>query len=362
MSSVALSLDELSVQATSKSPKVRGRLAVAMCEFFETDVLTGEGARAVIGRLLSDVVATVDRDVRMRVAEKLAQIDAAPHDVIIALALDEIGVAEPVLARSSALLEEDLLRVIDDATTQHRETIAGRSDLNSLLTDALAGAREVEVLAKLLTNRSAPISKRGFAICVDESRNHTELHAPLTARDELPQEFATTLYLLVGEALKQELATRHGLETGLLQRMVGDVLVDSFEPNSGSAQEAREPGAAALVSKLKDAGRLSNGVVVRAVQEGRVEFFDHAVAALTGVPVGGVRAAMTKDAPNALALVCCAVGLDKGAFPMLRERLAQLGRGPQNLGAVQAAVAARALDENSPESAREALRVLARRA
>ena len=62
--------------------------------------------------ILSKVTESVEIALRAEIAEKLADVPNAPRNLIRQLAHDEISVAQPILERSLALSEDDLVRVI----------------------------------------------------------------------------------------------------------------------------------------------------------------------------------------------------------------------------------------------------------
>ena len=70
--------------------------------------------------VLNELVARVERAARIKLAQRLAPVDAAPLRTIRSLALDdEIDVAEPVLAQSSALDDEALTHCIATKGQRH---------------------------------------------------------------------------------------------------------------------------------------------------------------------------------------------------------------------------------------------------
>jgi len=79
-------------------------------------------------RLTLRLLASANRDGRKRVAGKLSQDPLAPRDVILALARDDIAVAEPVLRHSPVLTTDDLIAIAADRGNAHAAAIAARND------------------------------------------------------------------------------------------------------------------------------------------------------------------------------------------------------------------------------------------
>jgi uncharacterized protein (DUF2336 family) len=92
------------------------------------------------------------------------------------------------------------------------------------------------------------------------------------------------------------------------------------------AEEAAREGH--LVDKLAHAGELRPGFLLRALKEGRLGLFEAALARLGGFERDAVRRAVVSvDQPELLALACAAVGVDRGAFPTILEKVRAINGG-----------------------------------
>ena len=72
------------------------------------------------------LVREAERDIRARLAERLARADWAPVALIETLARDDIEVARPVIAASPLLKDEALVRLLTEATLAHHIEVAQR--------------------------------------------------------------------------------------------------------------------------------------------------------------------------------------------------------------------------------------------
>jgi uncharacterized protein (DUF2336 family) len=72
-----------------------------------------------------------------------------------------------------------------------------------------------------------------------------------------------------------------------------------------------------LVEKLKAAGQLRPGLLVRALREQRFGLFEQALAVLGDFGLAQVRAAVRAPTAEPLYLACVAVGVDRAVFPSL---------------------------------------------
>jgi uncharacterized protein (DUF2336 family) len=79
-----------------------------------------------------------------------------------------------------------------------------------------------------------------------------------------------------------------------------------------------------LVEKLQQSGQLRASLLVRAIREKRLSLFAFALAALSGISVSRIRAAMAAPSPEALYYACTVVGIDRAVFPSLLDDLRKL--------------------------------------
>ena len=105
------------------------------------------------------LVAEAERDIRARLAERLARADWAPPRLIETLANDDIEVARPVIAASPLLRDEALIRLITEATLAHRVEVAQRPRLSAAVVEAVLDRAEPAVLTALAGNTTADITR-----------------------------------------------------------------------------------------------------------------------------------------------------------------------------------------------------------
>jgi hypothetical protein len=99
--------------------------------------------------LATHFLARVPAADRAFVAERLSRSADAPSSVLRLLGKDVPEVASPVLKRSPALGEFDLLTIIAATGTPHHRLIATRSDLSALVVGALRLTGDADVIARL---------------------------------------------------------------------------------------------------------------------------------------------------------------------------------------------------------------------
>ncbi len=305
---------------------------VSLCE------LAGPGgdaeairAKALIDDVFMTLVVEAEREVRRRLAERIADVDWAPRALIHVLALDDIEIARPIIAASPLLNDSDLIRLLVEATLEHQIEVARRPDIGAVVAEAILDKGDPAVMAALAGNASANLPSEGMARLVDASRLMPGLRAPLSRHPNLTNDLAVTLYAWVGEALRETLVGRFRLDPALLDPVldeaVDDVIAHPFgAPLSSERIEERAATERRLVEKLDTAGQLRPDYLMRALREGKLSLLETALARLAKVNQHDLHAVMSCDRPDILALACLAAGIDRSVFPTLLTRVRELNR------------------------------------
>lgn len=323
---------DLANLARSRSTDDRRRLLLGIATLCEA---TPPGAEAspVLGDIFMIIARQAERDIRMALSESLARAEWAPQTLIAMLALDEIEIARPVIARSPLLKDQDLLRVLVEASVEHQIEVARRPYISGRVADAIIDRAEPSSLTALAGNRTAELGEDAMRRLVEHSRRIAALRAPLTRHPRLNEALAEQLYQWVGQALRQAISERFQIDEARLNEAV-ESAVGAARP-AGSLPAAvdatdltdRDEMERRLVAKLQSAGQLRAGFLIRAVRERRLSLFEHALATLGGFPIDHVRAAIQRPSPDALFLACAAVGIDRAVFPAVLDEIRNLSAG-----------------------------------
>lgn len=318
---------ELLALAHDPSIEARHRLLLGVVALCDACPPTGE-ISPVLGEIFLTLARQAEREVRKVLSEKLAHAEWAPAALVNVLALDEIEIARPILASSPILQDEDLLRVLIEASLEHQIAVARRPGISGRVADAVIDQADPAVLMALTTNRTAEISADGVRRLVEHSRRIAALRGPLTRHPLLTEALAEQLYQWVGTALRQSIAARFKVNEQALGKAVYDAVEGVLRPASPEQpppdQGARDEMERRLVDKLQSAGQLRPGLLIRAIREKRLGLFTHGLAALGGFSIGQIRVALDAATPEALYYACAAVGIDRAVFPTLLVELRKL--------------------------------------
>lgn len=348
---------DLLALARNPSAEARERLLLGVVSLCDARPPSGE-LSPVLGEIFLTLARQAERDVRKVLSQRLAGVDWAPPALIHVLALDEIEVARPVLASSPLLQDEDLLRVLVEATLEHQIEIARRPRLGGRVADAIIDRGEPATLTALAFNQTAEVSQEGLRRLVEQSRRIAALRGPLTRHPRLTEQLAEQMYQWVGAALRQSICARFEVDESrlapLIQQSVYDAQSGTMMPVVENSPD-RDEMERRLVAKLHAAGQLRAGYLIRSVRERRLGLFVHALAALGGFSVAQVREALAAGSPEALFYACGAAGVDRAVFPALLAEIRPLNGGAPGDGG---SPVCRTRGAMSPTSAARAFRAL----
>lgn len=352
--------------ARSREPGDRERLLSGIIDLCEAGQASGEPTHPDIQALLNSIfmslVVEAERDIRHRLSERLADAEWAPSALINIMALDEIEIARPIIARSQVLQDHDLIRLLVQATLEHQIEIARRPNLKAPVVEAIIGRDEPAVLTALASNETAEISPDAMGRLVQRSRDVVALRSPLARHPKLSADLAEQLYLLVGRALRDALTARFQLDPAKMQAAVQDALHAAHRGEALSeagpieVDEDREAMERALIEKLDSAGQLRPGYLLRVLREGRLQLFVMSLARLGKFEPTQIRRAIDSGRPELLALACSAIGIDRSVFPTILEHVRQLNGGRPGGGDEGVRRAASAFGPFTPDIAGMAFR------
>lgn len=294
--------------------------------------------REALGGVFLRVLAAADPDTRRRFAERIAAQDWVSPALAQRLAGDSAEIAAPVIVASPALDDAALERLARTGGPEQRAALARRPGLPPEAAATLAWSGDPLALTALASAEGTTLSAEVMAKLIDRSRDLAALRAPLVRRPELDAAGARRLGGWVGEALRRELAARFDLPP---PRETGRTETD-----------------ARLVGKLKEAGQLRPGFLLRTLREGKLSLFETALAALGGFDPHDVALAVRSPTSERFALACFAVGLDRSVYPTVLELVRGLAGGAP--GDLRGAPALPVLQSLGPARAAEAFRAYGR--
>ncbi len=349
--------DQLTAWARSRAPNDRERLLQKIADLCALDPGVVESrASDLLQDVLTTLLTEAERDIRRRLAERLAGEAWVPQGLVTLLALDDIEIARPVIAASPVLRDRDLVRVLVEAGVEHQIEVARRPKIGASVVDAILVRSDPAVLAALAGNVSAEVDETAMQRMVVLARRVAAMRQPLSRHPALTQALAEQLYAWVGETLRVQLTARFAVAPGALDAAFDAAMAGSPSTSAVAAMDEREDMERRLIAKLSMSGQLRPGFLLRALRERRESLFIQGLSAMSGFSPADLRMAIRSDRPELLAYACVAVGLDRSVFGTVLEGVRALNGGFPREDTESRRRLQAALHVRSPEMARAALR------
>ncbi len=366
--SVVARTEEIISLAKSRTPADRERLMLAIVELCDVEdtgqaMMSHAPVQLLLNSIFMSLVVEAERDIRSRLAEKLSGAEWAPPALINVLALDDIEIARPIIAASPILKDQDLVRLLVEATIEHQIEVARRPHIGPPVVAAILQQAEPAVLTALAGNLTAQVSEDDMGVLVKASERIAALRSPLARHPALTENLARELYIWVGQAIRQTLVGRFKLDREALDAALAESVGEAYaggdpdEPDVVWTREGeREEMEQRLIAKLDTAGQLRPGYLLRALQEHKLSLFVGGLATLGKFEVRQVQQAVNSDKPELLALACAAVGIDRSVFPTILDLVRELNAGRPGGGKEGARRAIGAFGPFAPDIAASAFR------
>ena len=278
--------------------------------FVSTDGRLSDRERILMRDILAKLIGEIEMEVRRSLAESLTDADHAPTDLINLLANDDIAVARPILMRSRVLRDIELIEIIRHRTHEHRMSIAMRASLTEEVSDALIERGEENVIATLVQNPDANISRLAMEYLVEQSRRIDRFQEPLLRRADLPPDLAHRMFWWVSAALRSHILTHFS------------IAAHELDPHMESATGAilAEPGGArpsraeTLADDMYGKGLLTDRLLIQMLRDTQLPMFTAGLARLLGVNLKTARYAIYETGGEGLALACKSLEFSRSSF------------------------------------------------
>jgi uncharacterized protein (DUF2336 family) len=277
--------------------------------FFSQHDILSDRERALMTEILRQLIHDVEVSVRRALAERLSEQPLAPHELVIALANDEIEVAHPLLVNCDVLQDLELIEIIRNRTLEHQLAIGIRKSVSEEVTDALVATDSVDVIKTLLENHHAKISQRTMEYLVEQSQRVDTYQNPLLRRPDLETTLAKRMYWWVSAALRTYILERYEVDPGELDETM-ESTVKALTEGDGEFK----PKAVELADELADRKEITPALIVKTLREGEVALFAALFGNYTGIRLQLVQRMLFEPGGEGLAIACKGSGIDKSTF------------------------------------------------
>jgi uncharacterized protein (DUF2336 family) len=279
---------------------------------------------ALFGRLLTQLIDRIETTVLAELSERLATSPNSPAALVQRLARrDEIVVAQPVLAKSPSLTEEDLVEVSSTKSQAHLRAVSERRVLTQPVTDVLVVRGDDLVARRVTANPGARFSQSGFDVLSERAASDELLAESLAQRRDLPPHIYGQILVHASEAVRCRLfaAAPAGLHPEL-EKALGKVSGEIAD----QAPLPRDYGSAIRRILLAfPEGRIEEPDLLKLVLGKQHEDVVAALSILTTVSVRTIDQLMNEARLEPLQFLCKALGF---GWTCTRSLLQMRGRIP----------------------------------
>jgi uncharacterized protein (DUF2336 family) len=311
----ALTEEDIRTLVKGETGDVRAVAADKLCRSIERSPLTPE-ERILAGDILRIMAADSAELVRRALAVTLKESPLVPRDVALKLARDVESVALPMLNFSPAFTDEDLIEIVRLGGPARQYAVAKRPKLSRSVTDAFADVGVEKALVAACANDNADFGERALQRILERFEASQAVLSAVAYREILPLSVSERLVSMVGEQVREHLIAHHslsaetamGIAVGAAERATLD-LVD---------QAGRTADVKRFVVHLHQEKRLTASLLLRALAQGHMTFFEWGVAELSGVPHHRTWLMIHDAGPLGLRAIYERAGLPARLFPAFR--------------------------------------------
>jgi uncharacterized protein (DUF2336 family) len=271
-------IDEIQNTAVSAPTKKQLRALTRITDLFAA----GAGCHStqqieLFDEVFKTLVAVIELKTRVKLARQVATNPNAPATLVRAFAFDDaIAVAAPVLTRSTALTESDLVASASAQSQEHLYAIAQRRTLSEAVTQILIERGERIVVHTVAKNAGARISDRSFRELVARSGNDAELALHVGARSDIPRHHFLKLLETASAAVCGKILAANPQFADAVQGAVTEVIDDiNLEVRNASREHAKERQKVRRLKYWKELGEANVHAAAR------VQNFEQTVIALS---------------------------------------------------------------------------------
>lgn len=306
-------LDRLSELAREKSSDRRRALLREVTDlFFDAPPAKNSVLQRQFDEILSSIASQTVEEARVELAERFADADIAPRGLVLQLARDAIAVAAPILERSNALSEEDLVRIVHETGQAHMRAITARPEVSERVSHAIVERGDDRTVAQLVRNERAKLSRETYETVTRRAETSKTLQAPLVERKDTPPDLLNDLMLVVENTLRDKIMSRFDkMEPGVVEA----ALAASHQRLQARLREDKEiTEAKDFIAKRKVRKELDGSLLARLLREKKRVHFCVGFAEMAGVDYTAAKRALEHPSVDGLALICKAAGIDKALF------------------------------------------------
>jgi uncharacterized protein (DUF2336 family) len=296
---------ELEAAARDGTPERRARMLRCTAELYlAAATRLSPGHIEVFDDVLLRLMTRMEPRALAELSTALAGANPAPPATVRRLALHENPtVAAPVLLKSPALADEDLIEIAGHGSQQHLIAISSRQSLNEALTEVIlkhAGKDASRVLAR---NPAARFSSPGYAALLATAERDDNVAESLASRPDFPVEMLDGLLARTSETVRARLLKSAPAQVReRVQAALASAPARAAGPKATTSDDYMEAKAAVVV--LNKGGKLSDSSVNRFAIRREYPNVIAALSLLSGADLEVIAQLMEEESGSGLIIAC----------------------------------------------------------
>ena len=311
-----INFNDLIGLARDKSVEGRTRLVQIVGDlFFDTDTVLRDAERNIMSDILRQLIHDVEMKVRQQLAERMASEINAPRDLISALANDQIEVIHPILTQSTIRQDIELIEIVEHRTFGHQLAIAIHESVSEVVSEALIGTGNVDVIKTLLENENADISGKAMEYLVEQSEKIDDIQVPLINRSDLGPDLAKRMYWWVSAALRKSIVEHFDIDSVELDKSIERAVKDLMGKPISKAENADNIDG--MIKSLIGASKVTSSLMIQTLRQGEIALFEEMLSGLSNLNNKLVRRFVFEPVGGALAILCRSLQIMKPDFALI---------------------------------------------
>ncbi len=308
------SLVDLIALAQEPSSSKRRELLRSITNIFMTNPeAINDNEMQLYDSVMSQLSDDMEVLVRAEIANTLANATTAPLGLLRKLASDDINVAEPILERSKALTEGDLMHVVSTLGQAHMRAVSRREEVSENVSGVIVTRGDDTTLHTLLSNDGARLSRASNEEVVQRAHANPALHEVVVNRPDMPPDLMNDMYFVVEARLRERIMQENAkLDPAVVEKALSTsrsrVAVAYGDFPSDYEKINRD------VELLRKNERLTPNLLAKYMRDPNPTYFLCALAQMADIDFLTARHVVNKREVDALAIACKAAGLDKALF------------------------------------------------
>jgi uncharacterized protein (DUF2336 family) len=303
-------IDELEVVLKDRSAEGRVRTLQRLSELLLSCVERLSPSQiGVFDDILVRLLDCVGTTALAELSSTLADFAAPPERTVRKLVRHQDStVAAPLLSRSPAVVDADLIEIAKNRSQQHLVAVASRQNLGKALTDVILKMAGRDASRALAKNPSACFSNAGLIVLMAAAKRDETIAQSLGLRPDLPAEALRGLLSNTTEAVRVRLLQAASVE--LRERIQAEL--DGIKATAKPEKQGpiALSDAHAAVAELSRTGKLNDSTVNRFAIRNEYANVIAALSLLSGATVETIAPLMEESGGEGLIIACRASRLN----------------------------------------------------